>query len=135
MGPLFSNTQGSRDISLAGDLGRTAEHGSGPTILFLSGSQQAQASTSWAWSGCLAYHSRGELQQLPLGLLHTLWISLNPDQVTLLAVRRDAHRHLVLVFDSVDLGQKKIQTHLQHKRYGGLLMTNNQGDKDQASIC
>lgn len=101
----------------------------GPTILFLSGSQQAKVSTSWAWSGCLAYHSRGELKQLPLGLLHALWISLNPDQVTLLAVRRDAHRHLVLIFDSVDLRQKEIQTHLQHKKVWW--PTNDQQPREQ----
>lgn len=106
-----------------------------PTMLFLRGSQQAQASISQERSGSLAYHSRGELQQLPLGLLHALWVSLNPDQVTLLAVGGDAHRHLVLVFDSVDLGQKEIQIHLQHTRYGCLLTTNSQEKEGHASIC
>lgn len=78
-------------------------------MCFLRGSQQAQGSISWA------YHSRGKLQQLPLGLLDALWVPLNPDQVTLFTVRGDAHRHLVLVFDSVDLGQRKIQINFNTK--------------------
>ena len=78
----------------------------------------------------MAYHARSKLQQLPLGLLNTLWVSLNSDQVTLFTVRGDAHRHFVLVFDSVDLGQKEI--HLEHKRNGGLLMTNSQEDEVRA---
>lgn len=53
-----------------------------------------------------AHHAGGELQQLPLGLLHALWVPFDADQVALFAVRRDAHRHFVLVFDSVDLRTK-----------------------------
>jgi hypothetical protein len=75
-----------------------------PTALLLGGSQQTEACAFLAGPGYRAYHSRGKLQQLPFGLLHALWIPFNADQVALLAVRRDADRNLILVFDSVDLG-------------------------------
>lgn len=50
----------------------------------------------------LPYHACGHLQQLLASQLNPLGVSLNPDQVALLIVRRDPDRNFVLFLDAVD---------------------------------
>lgn len=91
--------------------------------------QQAQAHPSPAGPGRRSHHPRGKLQQLPLGLLHTLRVPLDTDQVALLTVRRDAHGHLVLVFDSVYLITQQ-ETRFRLRIYYVPLVINHLAEQD-----
>lgn len=51
---------------------------------------------------CRTCHAWRKLQQLLLGLLHTLGVSLNTDQVTLLVIRWNADWHFVQFFYAVN---------------------------------
>lgn len=63
-------------------------------------------------------HTGSEFQQLFLGLLDPLWVSFNSDQVALLIIRGNAHRHLVEVLNPVNCKARAVVTHSARPRLG-----------------
>ena len=64
------------------------------------------------------HHTGSEFQQLFLGLLDPLWVSFNSDQVALLIVRGNAHRHLVEVLNSVNFKARTMVTQSARPKLG-----------------
>lgn len=64
------------------------------------------------------HHTGSEFQQLFLGLLDPLWVSFNSDQVALLIVRGNAHRHLVEVLNPVNFNARAVVTQSARLRLG-----------------
>lgn len=60
------------------------------------------------------HHTRREFQQLSLGLLNSLRISFNSDEIALLVVWRDPHRYFVLILNPVDYNAKILLRTLSH---------------------
>ena len=80
----------------------------------LEGNTRAQTLQSPKHHILLTHHTGSKFQELFLGL----WDSFNSDQVALLVVRGNAHRHLVQILNPVNFKARTVVTQSARQRLG-----------------
>ena len=84
----------------------------------LQGNTRAQTLQSPKHHSLLTHHTGSEFQQLFLGLWDPLWVSFNSDQVALLVLWGNVHRHLVEVLNPVNFKARTVMTQSARQRLG-----------------